>query len=92
MLLEPTVSEEGKGGGGSGPAPPLASGPCARRVGCRQRSQPASIELYWLPWGAGGWFVRLNGRLYEVIHARLEHRRPLDLYHTALVVRVPKGR
>jgi hypothetical protein len=52
----------------------------------------ASIELYWLPLGAGGWFVRLNGRIWEAIHARLEHRRPLDLYHTALVVRVPEGR
>jgi hypothetical protein len=52
----------------------------------------ASIELYWLPLGAGGWFVRLNGRVWEAIHARLEHRRPLDLYHTALVVRVPEGR
>jgi hypothetical protein len=36
--------------------------------------------------------VRLNGRVWEAIHARLEHRRPLDLYHTALVVRVPEGR
>ena len=52
----------------------------------------ASVELYWLPLGAGGWFVRLNGRIWEAIHARLEHRRPLDLYHTALVVRVPEGR
>ena len=52
----------------------------------------ASIELYWLPLGAGGWFVRLNGRLYETIHALLQHRQPLDLYHTALVVRVPEGR
>jgi hypothetical protein len=32
----------------------------------------ASIELYWLPLGAGGWFVRLNGRIYEAIHALLE--------------------
>ena len=52
----------------------------------------AGIELYWLPLGAGGWFVRLNGRIWEAIHALLEHRRPLDLYHTALVVRVPEGR
>src|SRR5919109_3894937 len=52
----------------------------------------ASVELYWLPLGAGGWFVRLNGRIWEAIHARREHRRPLDLYHTALVVRVPEGR
>jgi hypothetical protein len=52
----------------------------------------ASLELYWLPLGAGGWFVRLNGRIWEAVHAHLEHRRPLDLYHTALVVRVPEGR
>ena len=52
----------------------------------------ASIDLYWLPLGAGGWFVRLNGRIYEGIRARLERRRPLDLYHSALQVRVPEGR
>ena len=52
----------------------------------------AGVELYWLPPGAGGWFVRLNGRIWEALHALLEHRRPLDLYHTALVVRVPEGR
>src|SRR5215213_4310639 len=51
----------------------------------------ASIELYWLPLGAGGWLVRLNGRIYEAIHALLERRRPLDLYHSALVVRIPEG-
>src|SRR4249919_1559462 len=53
---------------------------------------PSGIDLYWLPLGAGGWFVRLNGRIYEAIHALLERRRPLDLYHSALVVRVPEGR
>lgn len=57
-----------------------------------QVSDQASVELYWLPLGAGGWFVRLNGRIWEAVHARREHRRPLDLYHTALVVRVPEGR
>jgi hypothetical protein len=53
----------------------------------------ASIDLYWIPVGAGGvGFVRLNGRIYEAIKARLERRTPLDLYHTALEVRVPAGR
>lgn len=52
----------------------------------------ASIDLYWLPLGAGGHFVRFNGRVYEAIQARLERRRPLDLYHSALEVRVPEGR
>jgi hypothetical protein len=57
-----------------------------------RKASQASIELYWLPLGAGGWLVRLNGRIYEAIHALLERRRPLDLYHSALIVRVPEGR
>lgn len=44
------------------------------------------VDLYWLPLGAGGRFVRLNGRAYERWSARREHRRPLDLYHSALMV------
>jgi hypothetical protein len=50
------------------------------------------IDLYWLPLGAGGHSVRLNGRVFEAVAARLEHRSPSDLYHSALVVRVPEGR
>ena len=34
-----------------------------------QTASGASIDLYWLPLGAGGWFVRLNGRIYEAIHS-----------------------
>ena len=56
------------------------------------RSSAASVDLYWLPLGAGGWFVRLNGRIYEAMHALVERRRPLDLYHSALTVRVAAGR
>ena len=52
----------------------------------------ASIDLYWLPLGAGGHSVRLNGRVFEAMSARLERRAPRDLYHSALEVRVPKGR
>src|SRR5688572_12562164 len=52
----------------------------------------ASIDLWWLPLGAGGHFVRMNGRIYEAIHAYRERRRPLDLYHSALEVYVPEGR
>jgi hypothetical protein len=51
----------------------------------------AAIDLYWLPLGAGGHFVRLNGRAYEAVIARLQRRPPLDLYHSALQVRVPEG-
>jgi hypothetical protein len=58
-----------------------------------QEPAEASIDLFWIPLGAGGaGYVRLNGRIYEAIRARLERRRPLDLYHTALEVRVPEGR
>jgi hypothetical protein len=53
--------------------------------------EPA-VDLYWLPLGAGGHFVRLNGRLFEAIAARVERREPCDLYHSALVVRVREGR
>lgn len=58
-----------------------------------QRQAPDSyVHLYWLPLGAGGWFVRRNGRLFESVAARWRHRPPLDLYHSALEVRVPEGR
>jgi hypothetical protein len=50
------------------------------------------IDLYWLPLGAGGNFVRLNGRIYEAIKARLDRRPVCDLYHSALQVFVPEGR
>lgn len=52
----------------------------------------AGIDLYWLPLGAGGNFVRLNGRVYEAIKSRLEHRPAFDLYHSGLQVFVPDGR
>jgi hypothetical protein len=47
---------------------------------------PSSVDLYWLPLGAGGWFVRLNGRLYEAMAARRAGRRPRALFHAALEV------
>src|SRR5213078_4780043 len=42
--------------------------------------------------GAGGQSVRLNGRVYEAVAARLGRRPVSDLYHSALEVRVPEGR
>ena len=57
----------------------------ARRAACRGRQRPRSahmamdgatesgqgprVDLYWLPLGAGGHFVRLNGRVYERLAA-----------------------
>ena len=52
----------------------------------------AGIDLYWLPLGAGGHSVRLNGRVFEAGAALLGRRGRRDLYHSALVVRVPEGR
>ena len=45
------------------------------------------VDLYWIPLGAGGHVVGLNGKVFEAIVALKERRRPLDLYHSALVVK-----
>ena len=50
------------------------------------------IDLYWLPLGAGGHSVRLNGVAFEAVAARLGRRPPCALYHSALVVHAPSGR
>ena len=51
----------------------------------------SGVELYWLPLGAGGHSVRLNGRVYERVVAWLERREALALYHAALRVVLPEG-
>ena len=51
----------------------------------------SGIDLYWLPLGAGGQSVRLNGRIYEAGAAFLERRPARDLYHSALAVHTPAG-
>jgi hypothetical protein len=54
---------------------------------------PSSVvELYWIPLGAGQHVVRLSGRVFEAISARLHRRPPCDLYHSALVVIVAGSR
>ena len=52
----------------------------------------SGVDLYWLPLGAGGHSVRLNGLVFEAVVARLERRTACDLYHPALEVCVPSGR
>ena len=52
----------------------------------------AAVDLYWLPLGAGGHSVRLNGRVFEAAAARAERRPACDLYHSALEVRVAAAR
>jgi len=55
-----------------------------------QTSATTAVDLYWIPLGAGGRFVRLNGRVYEAVQAFLQRRSRQDLYHAALIVRVPE--
>jgi hypothetical protein len=52
----------------------------------------AAVDLYWLPLGAGGRFVRFNGRVYEALASRLAHRTAQDLYHSALEVLLDDAR
>ena len=47
----------------------------------------AAVDLYWLPLGAGGHFVRFNGRMYELVKAAVERRERFRLYHAALAIR-----
>jgi hypothetical protein len=51
-----------------------------------------AVDLYWLPLGAGGHFVKLNGRIYEAVAAFFQRRGPLDLYHSALQIETADGR
>jgi hypothetical protein len=55
------------------------------------RSPGTGIDLYWLPLGAGGHSVRLNGKVFEAVAARIEDRAPRDLYHSALILRLPEA-
>jgi hypothetical protein len=53
---------------------------------------PTAVDLYWIPLGAGQHVVKVSGRLFEAISARVQRRRPCDLYHSTLVVVAPEGR
>ena len=50
---------------------------------CVDRS--ATLDLYWIPLGAGAQVVRASGMAYERWSALMQHRSPQDLYHSALV-------
>lgn len=56
--------------------------------GMDARPSPASLDLYWIPLGAGDPLpiVRWNGRLYEAVDARRQHRPACAIYHAALEV------
>jgi hypothetical protein len=51
------------------------------------QQQAGSVDLFWLPLGAGSGCVRHSGRTYEALAARYGHRRPQKLFHSALHVR-----
>jgi hypothetical protein len=61
-----------------------------RHTGARGLLAPG-VYLYWLPLGAGAHVVRLSGRAFEAIMARLQHRPRRDLYHSALEVVTPEA-
>jgi hypothetical protein len=65
---------------------PDAGGPCRRQAEGMRTGFDAAVDLYWIPLGAGGHCVRLNGRLYEAIAAARERRPRCALYHAALIV------
>ena len=52
----------------------------------------AAVDLYWLPLGAGGRSVRINGRVFEFFCARVQRRDLCDLYHSALEVQLGSSR
>jgi hypothetical protein len=45
----------------------------------------SSLDLYWIPLGAGARVVKTSGRLYESLVAARDRRPRRDLYHSALV-------
>jgi len=45
-----------------------------------------SVDLHWIPLGAGGHVVAFNGRVFEALAAGRAHRPRRALYHAALVV------
>ena len=47
-----------------------------------------TVELLWIPLGAGQHVVRLSGRAFEALTAFVQRRPACDLYHSALVVTV----
>lgn len=54
-------------------------------------STSGHVDLYWIPLGAGGHFVRFNGRVFEALAAHRESRPRQDLYHSALTIGLPEG-
>ncbi len=56
------------------------------------RASSGAVDLYWIPLGAGAHIVRVTGKIFETASAHFQRRERCDLYHSALVIRVPEGR
>ncbi|MFN0090287.1 MAG: hypothetical protein ACKVWR_08480 [Acidimicrobiales bacterium] len=54
--------------------------------------EESTVDLYWIPLGAGSPAVQASGRLFESVSARIKRRPRCDLYHAALNVFLPQGR
>ena len=66
--------------------------PAYDSTGHRSCDVMCTVELLWIPLGAGQHVVRISGGVYEALAAFVQHRPACDLYHSALVVTVPGGR
>jgi len=53
--------------------------------------EAAGVRLHWIPLGAGAHIVKLSGHLSEALSARIHHRRPMELFHSALTVTLPEA-
>jgi hypothetical protein len=51
-----------------------------------------TVDLYWIPLGAGAHVVRISGKIFEAASALVDRRPRADLYHSALVISAPEGR
>lgn len=52
----------------------------------------SSVDLYWIPLGAGTPIVQASGRIFEALAAWRQRRSRRDLYHAALVLASTRGR
>jgi hypothetical protein len=74
--------------GGAGPR--RASAPVTETVAPEDAG--SAIDLFWIPLGAGGHVVRLNGIAYEAMKAFVQRRPRARLFHAALEVTGRSGR
>src|SRR5437868_6927973 len=87
-----TLTSEGEVRDDSGFRNPRSPAVSTGRDGADPGLPAGTVDLYWIPLGAGAHVVKASGALFEMISALLHHRRRCSLYHSALVIHVPEGR